>query len=197
MRKKAIIIGNCQASAIGNILQKSVSFNEQYQIIIPPPVHIMTKEDIRDIYKIIPSCDLLICQIVSENYRDSIGLGTKSLFGLAPQKTELIKLPVFYISSYNPELFYFKNKNGSTCTDFFDYHSVYFFYCFMNSIPIEQAVDSYHDRITCIDLDINTSDFSTYAQKEEEATLKFFDFICENFKKINYFTPLIILQFYF
>ncbi len=181
-RKKCIIIGNCQASQLASTLMLSVEFADNFDIVRFPPVHKISEIKVRELHELLPSVDLLISQPISENYRKNIGLGTKTLQSKLCRGA-LITWPVVYWDAYNPELFYFKDKNNLTVTDEFDYHHYFIFKNYLEKRSIKEVADTFFDHGKNILLQ-STADagLSNLARKEKDLDIKVSQYIRDNYK---------------
>ncbi|MBB1493402.1 hypothetical protein H5395_18435 [Paracoccus sp. MC1854] len=79
MKKQAYVVGNCQACPIFNILRMSEDFLRFFNIQRFPPVYVAKRDEVKELHKNLSSAGLLIAQLVNEDYRNNIGLGTETL----------------------------------------------------------------------------------------------------------------------
>jgi Polysaccharide biosynthesis enzyme WcbI len=103
-RERAIVFGNCQASALEYMLTASTGFAKRFRVTTFPPVHEITPEKVVKLHASLGECRLLVVQRVSESYR-GLGVGTTTLASMAPKAT-IVRWPDAYWGAYFPDLFY-------------------------------------------------------------------------------------------
>lgn len=119
--ERAVVVGNCQASALELMLETSTAFSERFELVRFPPVHEFPAELIPELHEAVADAALVIPQRVDENYRDGIGLGTETLARIA--RGSVIRWPSVYWAGYFPDLFYLRNADHTPVLDGpFDYH---------------------------------------------------------------------------
>jgi len=110
--------GNCQAAAIGRILQEHL---QEDDLIIFKPIHTMNEAERIDFLKRVGSLDVLIHQPISDVYKP---ISTAKILEEINSDTQSILFPVLYFSPYFMDMTYIKDKDGGTVRDFIsDYHS--------------------------------------------------------------------------
>lgn len=122
---RAIVIGNCQAKALETVLGASRAFVARFELLSFPAVHEIPETMIPALHDAIASASLVVPQLVDENYRDGIGLGTETLASLAVDAT-VVRWPNLYWGGYFPDLGYLRDHEGK---------------------PILDGPEHYHDRV--------------------------------------------------
>lgn len=119
--EQAVVVGNCQASALEHVLSTSDAFNERFELVRFPPVHEFPAELIPRLHESVAEAAVVIAQRVDDGYRDGIGLGTDTLASIA--RGTFVRWPSVYWAGYFPDLFYLRNEDRSPVLDGpFDYH---------------------------------------------------------------------------
>lgn len=139
--KNIVAVGNCQMFPIVNCLRSIQEVNEVYSIFHARPVHVISKENLFEVYQKCSECDILICNFVNKGYRNNIGIDTPHLISLTPQNAKIILLPSIHWEGQNPELFYLKKEDGSVCTESFDYHNKIIFFSYLQGFSIEKTTE--------------------------------------------------------
>lgn len=120
-RDTAIVVGNCQAGALGIMLRAHDDFRRRFDLVEFPAVHELAQEDIPPLHEAVSRAKVAILQRVDESYR-GLGVGTDTLARLADGAT-VIRWPSVFWSGYFPDLFYMRDSSGSPVVDGqFDYH---------------------------------------------------------------------------
>lgn len=139
-KQKAIIIGNCQANVLCRVLNHSKNLTNLFDIEIGQPVHLLASSEVKVIHENLNTCSLLITQRISENYRNSIGLGFDDLKRRMQKDFQIITFLSAYWKGYNPELCYLYDGNNKNISDCFDYHHAVVFTAYTQSMPKEKTV---------------------------------------------------------
>lgn len=183
MKKTAYVVGNCQARALESVLNLSENFRSYFEFSPLPAVHVIKPEQVQQLHEKLPSAGLLIGQFVSEHYRNRIGLGLQTLQSLTSPSSIALSWPSIYWDGYNPELFYFKNENGASFTEFFDYHHLVVYSGYIEGRSIsEVSKDILNiDRFSYSD-SLAQKSLSDLASRESKLDLKVASFISSNFK---------------
>lgn len=119
--ERAVVVGNCQASALELMLSTSEPFGERFELVRFPPVHEFPAELVPELHEAVAHAAVVIPQRVDDGYRDGIGLGTETLARLA--SGEVIRWPSVYWAGYFPDLFYLRDADRAPVLDGpVDYH---------------------------------------------------------------------------
>jgi hypothetical protein len=176
MKSNAFLIGNCQAQPLRYILKQSKNFSRFFTLNDFPAVHIAKLEDVKRLYQDLEDCSLLITQPISDLYRDSIGLGTSSLFSIACNSNK-ITYPSLYFSGYNPELFYLKSADGRSINIDFDYHCKIIFKSYLDGYSIQNTYNTLFDNNEILNSSLADISFSIIRKREQLIDIKISDFI--------------------
>lgn len=134
------LFGNCQAAAIGRILN---DFLPEHEVIVFKAVHTMSEKDKLEMLQKIKSLDALVHQPVGEVYHPaSTEMIKKQLEGT---HVKSILFPVLYFSGYFYDVIYLKDRFGKTVRDFVtDYHSRIIFSSFAHGLTFDHCNQLYH-----------------------------------------------------
>jgi len=138
---KVVVIGNCQARPIAQIL---TLLNPDIAVIAVAVVHLLKSEQVNEYLPYFEKADLIISQLIADNYRcDFIRTGTlRNAYG-----NKLITIINLYYSGYNPELIYIRNTPAGTLkSPLWEYHSKTFLDSWKEGIEVEETVSRYFDR---------------------------------------------------
>ena len=120
--ERAVVIGNCQASALELMLDTSEAFRKRFELVRFPPVHEFPEELVPKLHEAVADAAVVIPQRVDDSYRGGIGLGTKTLAALAGDAT-VVRWPSVFWAGYFPDLFYLRDAQRAPVLDGpFDYH---------------------------------------------------------------------------
>jgi Polysaccharide biosynthesis enzyme WcbI len=120
--ERAVVVGNCQASALEYMLDTHEEFKRRFELVRFPPVHEFPEELIPKLHDAVADAAVVIPQRVDDGYRDGIGLGTETLARIAGPGS-VIRWPSVYWAGYVPDLFYLRDATGAPVLDgAFDYH---------------------------------------------------------------------------
>lgn len=117
MKKRAIVFGNCQASAISRVLGDHPHFSQRFEIIPTPAVHVLTLKQREKLLSDVAECDLLIHQPVSDVYHPA---STALLISSLNPCAKAISFPVCWFDGYFPDMTYLKASGGRASTELFD-----------------------------------------------------------------------------
>lgn len=111
MKQLCICYGNCQAVALSHIIKDI--YSDIYDLLLLPPVHLMTSIDIEMFYECLQNdrLKLLIMQNISDNYKNNYLLSTKNILSCVKNAKNIIIIPVCYLDFYYPSISYIKTKN--------------------------------------------------------------------------------------
>jgi hypothetical protein len=119
---RAVVVGNCQASALELMLATNEQFAKRFELVRFPPVHEFPRELVAELHEAVAGAKVVIAQRIDDAYRDAIGLGTNTLAEIAGT-TEVIRWPSVYWAGYFPDLFYLRDGSRAPVLDGpFDYH---------------------------------------------------------------------------
>jgi hypothetical protein len=119
---RAVVVGNCQATALELMLNTSEQFTKRFELVRFPPVHEFPEELVPDLHRAIADAAVVIPQRIDEGYRGGIGLGTETLAQLAGE-VPVIRWPSVFWAGYFPDLFYLRDAQQAPVLDGpFDYH---------------------------------------------------------------------------
>ncbi len=120
--ERAVVVGNCQASALEYMLDTHEEFRRRFELVRFPPVHEFPEELVPKLHEAVADAAVVIPQRVDESYRDGVGLGTETLARIAGSG-EVIRWPSVYWAGYVPDLFYLRDAARAPVLDGpFDYH---------------------------------------------------------------------------
>ncbi len=120
--ERAVVVGNCQASALELMLTTNDEFTERFELIRFPPVHEIPEEMMPALHRAVAEAAVVIPQRIDDGYRGGIGLGTDTLVGLA-RTSAVVRWPSVYWAGYFPDLFYLRDATNAPVLDGpFDYH---------------------------------------------------------------------------
>lgn len=145
MGDPVVIVGNCQAGALGMALRTNEHFGRLFDVIEFPAVHEIPPQMIPDLHDALARSSVAILQRVEENYRDGIGLGTETLAAIASSAT-VIRWPSVYWGGYFPDLFYLRDGAGRPVVDGpFDYHDRQVLSAYVDGLTVEQTCKMIED----------------------------------------------------
>jgi len=142
--ERAVVVGNCQASALELMLGTSEAFSERFELVRFPPVHEFPAELVPVLHHAVADAAVVIAQRVDDDYRDGLGLGTGTLARIA--KGTVIRWPSVYWAGYFPDLFYLRDADGAPVLDGpFDYHDREILRAYTSGIEVESACERLED----------------------------------------------------
>jgi hypothetical protein len=77
-RPIAVVLGNCQAAALGQLLSESRRYTNAYDLVSVPAVHRISARQVPTLKRLLARTDLLIAQPINDGYRE-LGLGLDEL----------------------------------------------------------------------------------------------------------------------
>jgi Polysaccharide biosynthesis enzyme WcbI len=119
---RVVVVGNCQAKALEMTLATNEEFAKRFEFVSFPAVHEISAAMVAELHGALAQAAIVLLQQVSEDYRDGIGLGTKTLAALSGAAT-VVRWPSVFWAGYSPDLFYLRDAAGGLVVDGpFDYH---------------------------------------------------------------------------
>jgi hypothetical protein len=110
--KAVVIYANCQANALGSLLQISRDFNRQYIFHRIKPVHRLSREELSSfISNDLNNTSILIHQPISRGFRDG-SFCSELLKQKAPQSTKIISFPSLQFYAYHATAFALKGMTS-------------------------------------------------------------------------------------
>lgn len=94
----------------------------EYNVIQIDNVHLLTTQQINDIYDNLPYLDLLFIQPISDNYKNNHLLSTKHILSKINDKCKVIMIPVCYFNFYYPNVIYLKTNKQEYTQYYHDKH---------------------------------------------------------------------------
>jgi hypothetical protein len=120
--ERAVVVGNCQASALELMLRTNEEFTRRFELVSFPPVHEFPKAMVPELHRAVAEAAVLIPQRIDDGYRDGMGLGTDTLAAIA-QTSTVVRWPSVFWAGYFPDLFYLRDAAQAPVLDGpFDYH---------------------------------------------------------------------------
>jgi hypothetical protein len=111
---KCLCIGICQLDAIYKILKVNTIFTSIYTEIINYTIFTVTEEEMENILNnIVPTCDLILSQPVSENYRGNNIFSTSMLRSKIKSGAKHLVIPNCYFTGYDPIPFQTTDESGN------------------------------------------------------------------------------------
>jgi hypothetical protein len=108
---RCLCIGICHMKAVYTILKEDPVFSSIYETIEYYPVFAITEEEMKHILNnIVPKCDLVLSQPVSDGYKDTNLFSTKTLRANIKIGTRHLILPNCYFTGYDPVPFQTTNN---------------------------------------------------------------------------------------
>lgn len=161
---RAVVVGNCQATALELMLSTNEEFTRRFELVRFPPVHEFPEELIPELHRAVADASVLIAQRVDDGYRDGIGLGTDTLAALAATST-VIRWPSVYWTGYFPDLSYLRDSDRAPVLDGpFDYHDRAILRAYAAGVDVEGACALLQDP----DVPSNAQEWAAHATAELE-----------------------------
>jgi hypothetical protein len=136
--ERAVVVGNCQASALELMLDTHEAFTQCFELVRFPPVHELPAEQVPALHDAVANAAVVIPQRIDEGYRDGVGLGTETLARIAGG--EVVRWPSVYWAGYVPDLFYLRDAERAPVLDGpFDYHDRSILRAYASGLDIEAA----------------------------------------------------------
>ena len=132
---KYLVVGNCQARPLTNILK---SMRPDWDALGPVIVHLAKAEDVVQVESIYHQADLIISQLVADTYPVS-SVHTNYLKSQYPGKC--LVWPNLYWRNFNPEIQYIRTNAGQVISGpLGDYHNEIIFKSWRDGIAIDACV---------------------------------------------------------
>jgi hypothetical protein len=100
-RPIAVVIGNCQAAAVEQLLSASRPFTEAYDLVSVPAVHRVSARQVPTLKRLLARTRLLIAQPVNNGYR-GLGLGLDELKADMPSDARVLTWAPLYWDALFP-----------------------------------------------------------------------------------------------
>lgn len=111
---RCLCIGICQMTAIAKILKQNVIFTSVYTDIIYYEVFNLSVVEMQNILdNIVPTCDLVLSQPVSNTYKETNIYSTTTLRSKIAKGTTHLIIPNCYFTGYDPIPFQTTDKNNN------------------------------------------------------------------------------------
>jgi len=195
---KCLFIGICQTEAIYKILSENDEFRRIYEEIYSYTIFKVTEDEMKDILEnLVPECDLIISQPVSEGYRDNNIFSTRRLREKVKKGGRHLVLANCYFTGYDPMPFQITDKNGNIIhIDNISYYPAVSFekllegdiigacknWCYMEEFKMYELENNYRKTITELkerEMKIFDNDYGV--------DIKISDYIEENYRKKHLF----------
>jgi len=139
--ERAVIVGNCQATALELMLATNDAFARRFEFASFPAVHEIPEAMVSELHAAVAGAALVLPQRVEEAYRDSIGLGTETIATIAGA-ANVLRWPSVYWAGYVPDLFYLRDEAGRPVVDGpFDYHDRVILTAYAAGMSVDQTRD--------------------------------------------------------
>jgi hypothetical protein len=124
--KKYACIGNCQMSAISDILKTNIHFFNNYKdLSCEKPIHLIDAEEFESyVNKVVIDLDLLVIQPISNHFRNNSFFSTEYIIGKCKYECVVICIPSCYFEFYYTDFQYVHTENERIKNPI-DYHSSY------------------------------------------------------------------------
>jgi len=128
-RPIAVVIGNCQAPPVHDLLADSPAFAGEYELVPVPPIHAITAAEVRTLRRLLARTELIVGQPISADYR-GLGLGLEQLVAHAPPGCRTIRWASMYWSALFPYCVYVHTAPRMYVgAPIVEYHDVRFLAC--------------------------------------------------------------------
>lgn len=184
IKKKLVIIGNCQSLPLHKILSNLSPFKNYFDIRYFPPVHIASTKEVAELHSLLEKepC-LLITQRIQDTYRENIGLGTNYLNSIVNEKSSIITWPNMHWAGYHPDLFEFKKINHQKILGEFDYHNILILWAYHSGLSIDECVDVLISKDFVCDFEKNAMNCTqSLKTRERDLQISVSDYIEEHFR---------------
>jgi Polysaccharide biosynthesis enzyme WcbI len=139
--ERAVVIGNCQAGVLELALRSNRAFRSRFELASFPPVHLIPEDAIPTLHEAVRSAGLVATQLVDEDYRGGIGLGTETIASLAANAA-VVRWPNIYWDGYFPDLCYLYDAAGIHMLDGpSHYHDRVIMTAFCEGLSVAAACD--------------------------------------------------------
>jgi len=95
--------GNCQLDAICDQLNASEEFTRLYEYVPIKPVHLLVKDDLKNIEKDFSQIDLLIYQEVGSNFKNGSDFASNHVLTFLKKNSQKICIPSLFFNVYFPD----------------------------------------------------------------------------------------------
>lgn len=95
--------GNCQIDAICDQLNASEEFTRLYEYVPIKPVHLLVKDDLKNIEKDFSQIDLLIYQEVGSNFKNGPDFASNHVLTFLKKNSQKICIPSLFFNAYFPD----------------------------------------------------------------------------------------------
>lgn len=179
------VYGNCQSGSIANTLNTVESFNKIYTYKMLKPVHTISEEEVYLAEKVFSSSDLLIHQIISDNYKIP-ELATSFLMKKRKNNCLNITFPSLYFNGYAPHLDVF-NDVHSILNYLHDYIIMYGFIKGLNEQQIIDLMQNENFYSKDISRQLLNQSIKSLKMREADLDIKVSFFIEKNYQRIKLF----------
>ncbi len=94
-RPVAVVLGNCQAPPVHDLLAASPAFAERYVLVPVTPIHLITAPEVRALQRLLARTELVVGQPVGPDYR-GLGVGTEQLAAHVPASGRILRWPSMF-----------------------------------------------------------------------------------------------------
>lgn len=193
-KQKFSFYGNCQLDAICDELNASKDFNSIYEYVPNRPVHLLMKDDLKNIEKEFREIDLLIFQEVGSNFKNGPDFASNHVLNFLKKKCRTICLPSLFFNAYFPDFHEIITNDQSPLTTplMGTYHDLNILFAYVHGFKSDDFVKIYnnknfYEKAYCQ----NLLDSSFKALEEREISnrvdIRISDFIRKNYQKQKLF----------
>lgn len=111
-REIAVVLGNCQAEPLAQLL-RSGPVSERFEIVSIPPVHLIDADQTEALHHILRRAGLLVAQRVRDGYR-GLEIGTAELERSLPDAATRVHFPVMYFEGLYPYQVYVRHRGDTS-----------------------------------------------------------------------------------
>ncbi|WP_159083706.1 WcbI family polysaccharide biosynthesis putative acetyltransferase [Nocardioides terrigena] len=124
-KRLVVIHGNCQAEALRHMLSLAPAFRERYVATPVPPVHMITRSQLRPLMDVVRRTDVFITQPIRDNLR-GMPIGTAQVAHYLPSRARTITFPSMYFDGFHPYqvTVHAPGADLSTAAPLTDYHDL-------------------------------------------------------------------------
>lgn len=128
-RPIALVIGNCQARPVHDLLAASPTFAAAFALVPVPAIHEITPAEVRTLRRVLARAELIVGQPIGAGYR-GLGLGIDELVARAPAGCRTIRWPSLFWDRLFPFSVYVHTApRASVEAPVVHYHDVRFLAC--------------------------------------------------------------------
>lgn len=128
-RPIAVVIGNCQAPPVHDLLAASPAFTAAFAPVAVPPIHQITPSEVRVLRRLLARTELLLGQPVAPGYR-GLGLGIDELGARTPPDARTIRWPSLFSEGLFPySVYVHPTPRVHVPAPIVEYHDVRFLAC--------------------------------------------------------------------